>query len=132
MHISSTAAQAVRFEQLSKSTLNNQQNTVPKSTEFAVGSATDKKQQAAAVKENQVAHDLAAQTLASKNLAVNEQAIALFEQNKQSQSSKTQFSATGRDKPSVHNETAVASYQTIGNLAQRESVQHLLGVDLFA
>jgi len=130
MHISSTAAQAFRFEQLSKSTLNNQQNSVPKSTEFAVGSATDKKQQAAALKDNQVANDLAGQ--ASKSLAINEQAVALFEQSKQSQSSQTQFSATSQDKPSAHNETAVASYQTIGNLAQRESVQQLLGVDLFA
>ncbi len=31
-----------------------------------------------------------------------------------------------------NNQTAISSYQLVGNLAQRESVQSMMGVDLFA
>jgi len=37
-----------------------------------------------------------------------------------------------KDNISSQNQSAVSSYQSIGNLAQRESVQQLLGIDLFA
>ncbi len=66
------------------------------------------------------------------SIVIDEQAIALFEENQASQSSKKSASFTSQDQPSAQNETAVASYQAVGNLAQRESVQKLLGVDLFA
>ncbi len=32
----------------------------------------------------------------------------------------------------IKNQTAVANYQLIGNIAKRESVQKMLGIDLFA
>ncbi|MGB0937212.1 MAG: hypothetical protein ACPGTQ_07125 [Colwellia sp.] len=32
----------------------------------------------------------------------------------------------------IKNQTAVANYQLIGNIAKRESVQQMLGIDLFA
>ncbi len=41
-------------------------------------------------------------------------------------------SSASQDQPSAKNETAVASYQVVGNLAQRESVQQLFGVDVYA
>ncbi|WP_114326975.1 hypothetical protein [Candidatus Colwellia aromaticivorans] len=75
---------------------------------------------------------------ANQGIVADQQAIALFEKNqleanaaKYSLNSST-FSTTDKDKPSPKNETAVASYQTVGNLAQRESVQQLFGVDVFA
>lgn len=79
---------------------------------------------------------------ATSSIVIDEQAIALFEQNQveqnqaslstHPQASKERFSSAGQDQPSAKNETAVANYQAVGNLAQRESVQKLFGVDLFA
>lgn len=75
---------------------------------------------------------------ANQGIVADQQAIALFEKNQleanvtKSTLSSNSFAATDQDKPSPKNETAVASYQTIGNLAQRESVQQLFGVDVFA
>jgi len=83
-----------------------------------------------------------------KGIVVDQQAIALFEENQlkknqfeenqfeisaaKSAASDRAFSTTDKDKPSLKNETAVASYQAVGNLAQRESVKQLFGVDVFA
>lgn len=75
---------------------------------------------------------------ANQGIIADQQAIALFEKNQfeantaKSPLSSNSFAATDQDKPSPKNESAVASYQTIGNLAQRESVQQLFGVDVFA
>lgn len=92
---------------------------------------------------------------AKASIVANEQAIALFEknqveQNQLEQSQASQLvqahqdknnasfddsfneSSANKDQPSAKNETAVASYQAVGNLAQRESVQQLFGVDVFA
>ena len=71
------------------------------------------------------------------SIVIDEQAIALYEQSQASLSTKAQpssesFSSENQDQPSAKNETAVANYQAVGNLAQRESVQKLFGVDLFA
>lgn len=71
------------------------------------------------------------------SIVIDEQAIALYEQSQSSASinvppSKESFSSASQDQPSAKNETAVASYQAVGNLAKRESVQQLFGVDLFA
>ena len=76
---------------------------------------------------------------ANESIVVDQQAIALFEKNqfeanaaKSTKSSSTFAAAADKDKPSPRNESAVASYQAVGNLAQRESVQQLFGVDIFA
>jgi len=70
------------------------------------------------------------------SIVIDEQAIALFKENEKSQIGNNSFSSdndsASQDQPSAKNETAVASYQAVGNLAQRESVQQLFGVDLFA
>jgi len=75
---------------------------------------------------------------ANQRISADQQAIAQFEKNqfeanttKLTVSSNT-FSRAAQDQPSPKNETAVASYQAVGNLAQRESVQQLFGVDVFA
>lgn len=102
-------------------------------------------------------------------LDVNEQAIALLEQETQQQAGQglgqqqaaeqgaSQFlgqdaeQASGQgaqlqlfsdsadnsqgasfDRPSNQNLNAVAAYQSVNNIAQRDSVQQLFGVDLFA
>ena len=75
---------------------------------------------------------------ANQGIVADQQAIALFEKNQleanaaKLNASNNTFSATNKDKPSSKNETAVASYQAVGNLAQRESVKQLFGVDVFA
>lgn len=75
---------------------------------------------------------------ANQAVLADQQAIAQFEQSQlavnstQFSASNENFSRTDRDRPSAQNETAVASYQSVGNLAQRESVQKLFGVDVFA
>jgi len=79
---------------------------------------------------------------AKPSIVIDEQAIALFEQNQleqsqasfstPEQSSKQSLFSASQDQPTAKNESAVANYQAVGNLAQRESVQQLFGVDLFA
>ena len=71
------------------------------------------------------------------SIVIDEQAIALYEESQASLSTQAQpknenVFAANQDQPSAKNETAVASYQAVGNLAERESVQKLFGVDLFA
>ena len=83
----------------------------------------------------EIEQDQSSNKQATPSIVIDEQAIALFEQNQasiESQTSKESFSSDNQDQPSAKNETAVASYQAVGNLAQRESVQKLFGVDLFA
>ena len=79
-----------------------------------------------------------------ERLAVDEKAIAVVEQDFQRRANtssnsglKLSVQSAGNesadyDKPSSHNQGAVAAYQSVGNLAQRESVQQIFGVDLFA
>lgn len=87
---------------------------------------------------SKVEQDTLSNKQANQSIVADQQAIALFEKNQleanaaKSTLSNNSFAATDQDKPSSKNETAVASYQTIGNLAQRESVQQLFGVDIFA
>jgi len=72
---------------------------------------------------------------ASQGIVVDQRAIALFEKNQfeaKATLSTSTFSTTDKDKSSPKNETAVASYQAVGNLAERESVQQLFGIDIFA
>ncbi|MBL4900045.1 MAG: hypothetical protein JKX76_10480 [Colwellia sp.] len=74
----------------------------------------------------------------NKSFVADQQAVALFEKNQfkanisKSTVNSNAFVPTDKDKSSRKNETAVASYQAVGNLAQRESVQQLFGVDIFA
>jgi len=76
-----------------------------------------------------------------ERLDVNEQAIALLDQqtaNKNALKSENKggqsgtFANAGLDQPSKQNLSAVNAYQSVNNLTQRENIQSMLGVDLFA
>ena len=123
MNISSSVGQTAKFGQLSTSNVSNKSNPPIKDSVRAVVAETEQEQPSS----NQ----------ATPSIVIDEQAIALFEQSQASFSSNTQSnnessSSASQDQPSAKNETAVANYQAVGNLAQRESVQKLFGVDLFA
>lgn len=62
-----------------------------------------------------------------ERIDVDEKSIQLLEQEKQANQNRT-----GYDQPSRQNKTAVSAYQSVGNIEQRENVQQLLGVDIFA
>ncbi|MBL4910708.1 MAG: hypothetical protein JKX78_11945 [Alteromonadaceae bacterium] len=69
----------------------------------------------------------------------NKKAIALLEkqvkQNIQKESSTNTINNSNKinvDQPIGQNLNAVNAYQSVNNLAQRESIQSMLGVDLFA
>jgi len=55
---------------------------------------------------------------------------ALKNENMVPQSAK--FADVGLDQPNEQNLNAVNAYQSVNNLAQRETIQSMLGVDLFA
>ncbi len=123
MHISSSVGASIPFGAQPTSTTSNKLNTETKPSVRPVATEVEKEQST----NNQ----------AQPSIVIDEQAIALFEQTQSSQLSTSKpnhesSSSASQDQPSLKNETAVASYQTVGNLAQRETVQQMLGVDLFA
>ena len=63
----------------------------------------------------------------SNRFDVDLSALILVEQTAPSSSKDA-----GYDQPSSQNRTAVSAYKQVDNLAQRENVQQLFGVDLFA
>lgn len=86
---------------------------------------------------NKVEQEQSSNKQTTPNFVIDEQAIALFKESQTAQSSLAQknddeHSFTNQDQFSSKNETAVASYQSVSNLAKRESVQKIFGVDLFA
>ncbi len=52
--------------------------------------------------------------------------------NQQASTNQPAGDKTTKEHISSQNQTAVAHYKVVGNLAQRESVQQMFGVDLFA
>lgn len=76
---------------------------------------------------------------AQQRLDIDEQAIALVEReqfNTLANSSNFQPNANTSnsryDEPPARNQSAVAAYQSVDTIAQRENVQQVFGVDLFA
>jgi len=80
-----------------------------------------------------------------QRLDIDEQAMALIERealplydsrNSSQQSSQQNYQQTstngGYDTPSSQNQLAVAAYQSVDAIAQRDSIQQIFGVDLFA
>lgn len=128
MNISNMNGQTAMFGQISPTTVSNKPTAPIKESERSA--APNKTQQDSANQKN------------TPNIVIDQQAIALFKENQAQQSaftsvnsahiSREKFSSASQDKPSMKNETAVANYQAVGNLAQRESVQKMFGVDLFA
>ena len=81
------------------------------------------------------------QTKTLEKFNVDEQAFQQAQQvlypQASSSSSQSDFSqnsskSTAYDEPSEQNHSAVTTYQTINNLAQRDQVQQIFGVDVFA
>lgn len=68
----------------------------------------------------------------------DEQAIAFVEQTLNSSTSSTaagseqQRSSTTYDQPDESNRTAVAAYQSVSDISQRDSIKEAFGVDLYA
>ncbi len=90
------------------------------------------------IKQNQSSKEL--QYASDKHKAefsFNQEAIALL-QKQEMESAGHGFNnhasqnPTSKEQVSFQNQTAVNQYQAVGNLAQRESVQQMFGVDLFA
>jgi hypothetical protein len=76
---------------------------------------------------------------AQQRFDVDEQAIALIEReqlqpfnNREQQSQNTSSNNSGYDAPSNQNQSAVAAYQRVDSIAQRDNIQQVFGVDLFA
>jgi hypothetical protein len=127
MNISSTSSQNSIFGLTNQTNTSNTSSTSRKplvsSVDPVVVSATEQ--------------DKLLKKEASQGVVVDQQAIALFEKNQfeanETKSSETNGTfAADKGKPSSKNEIAVANYQAIDNLAERESVQRLFGVDVFA
>lgn len=141
MNISNVNGQTAMFGQVPPATTGIKPTMPIKESERSA--ATNKTQQDSANQKT---------TANRANIIIDEQAIALFKENQAQQSAYTSVNSTqlssvqlnavntnreklssaSPDKPSIKNETAVANYQAVGNLAQRESVQKMFGVDLFA
>lgn len=79
----------------------------------------------------------------AERLDIDSDAIALVEQNQQSQQLSAQNNVqqqdqsrqsyqAGYDQPSQQNITAVSAYQSVGGIAERDSIQQAFGVDLYA
>lgn len=80
-----------------------------------------------------------------QRLDIDEQAIALIEReqspqgdisnnrqvNSQQNNQQTSYNS-GYDLPSNQNQSAVAAYQSVDAIAQRDNIQEIFGVDLFA
>lgn len=124
MNISNSIGPASTFGQLSTNKVSNNPNTPIKESAHSADANKLKKEQSS-------------NTQAPSNIVIDEQAIALFKENQATQPSLTQqnneqTSFAQQSKAAPNNETAVASYNSVNNLAQRESIQKLFGVDLFA
>jgi hypothetical protein len=72
-------------------------------------------------------------TKAVSRFDADENALALASQQSATHiQNKEQFTRSGYDQPSEKNYTAISAYQSVDNLAQRESIQQTFGVDFFA
>ena len=116
MEISNSVGQAAQFGSVSST--NNKPNSIAKDSVRPVVPEAEPEQ--------------SSNTQAQQSIIIDEQAVALYKESQQPPTNKSTFSSASPDQPSVKNETAVASYQAVGDLANRESVQKLFGVDLFA
>ena len=76
-----------------------------------------------------------------QRLDIDDQAIALIEReqlpssngNSNRQANNQQNNSnSGYDAPPSQNQLAVAAYQSVGSIAQRDNIEQIFGVDLFA
>jgi hypothetical protein len=95
-------------------------------------------------KLNQQVNEQAQKPRQVERFDIDPQAIALIEQEQQSQQSQTNqtfgssnqssqnANSTAYDQPPSQNKSAVAAYQSVNSISQRENIQQVFGVDLFA
>lgn len=101
--------------------------------------AQEQRTRAVAREENQ-AQKSQADANAQQRFDVDEQAIALIEREQlqpfnnasQQQSSGNNNDNSRYDAPSSQNQSAVAAYKSVDSIAQRDNIQQVFGVDLFA
>lgn len=67
----------------------------------------------------------------SQRLQIDQRAIEQLDQALANNSKANQQNQTDYDQPPERNHSAVNAYQSVGNIAQRENLQQLLGVDLY-
>jgi hypothetical protein len=94
--------------------------------------------------EENKAQNAQADTNSRQRLDFDEQAISLIERDQlaqfdsrnaeqiNQQNGQSNNSNSGYDSPSSQNQLAVAAYQSVGAIAQRDDIQQIFGVDLFA
>lgn len=94
--------------------------------------------------EENKAQNAQADTNSRQRLDFDEQAISLIERDQltqfdsrsteqsNQQNGQSNNSNSGYDSPSNQNQLAVAAYQSVGAIAQRDDIQQIFGVDLFA
>ena len=94
--------------------------------------------------EENKAQNAQADTNSRQRLDFDEQAISLIERDQlaqfdsrsteqsNQQNGQSNNSNSGYDSPSNQNQLAVAAYQSVGAIAQRDDIQQNFGVDLFA
>lgn len=102
-----------------------------------VTSTVNKQREGARIDDEKNAQSSHQSNNSQKNrLAYDEKAIALIEQQSTqvatNQQSPNNNSATDYDTPSEQNLSAVAAYESIGNLDQRDKIKQVFGVDLLA
>ncbi|MFD2166411.1 hypothetical protein ACFSJY_09030 [Thalassotalea euphylliae] len=61
-------------------------------------------------------------------ISIDQNAIAVLDRDREAQ----QRNNTTYDAPSQRNSRAIGAYQTVDNLERKDSVQQLLGVDIYA
>lgn len=122
MNIPNSVGSTSAYGKLSTANISHKQNT-------SINESRD------STDPSKVEQETSSNKQATPNFVIDEQAIALFKENQTLQPSLTQKNDDKHsfaNQVSSNNETAVASYQSVNNLAQRESVQKIFGVDLFA
>ena len=76
------------------------------------------------------------QTSQQNRFDVDQQVLALVEEQQQQKPPKQESSASNKntsyDQPSNQNQTAVAAYQAVDSISQRDTIQQSFGIDLIA
>lgn len=120
--------------------INSSNTSVSANSNLKVSPQLQAQQQRArtAVRDDNQTQQAKSGTEAQQRFEVDQQAIALIEQEQfqpesNRQNAAEQNNANSRyDAPSRENQSAVAAYQSVDTLAKRDNIQQIFGVDLFA
>jgi len=111
------SAQSTQVQPSARSVPNERANSVRPSN----ASLENQPERTARIESSESAIAQLEQTLQGTSLGAN------LGNNPQSANQQTSY-----DQPSQRNNTALSAYQSVDNLEQRENVQQLLGVDVYA